>query len=128
MAMGHRLTPAVSQGILGHNGINHVSVNTDTMFLRKEVMHTNIHPPHCLPLNTRLLPVWDKHASRYESPSDPHTMKWEAGLVRTAVCPDQAQPQWEEILHRSATTGPSGKPSGSLVLAQENTQHFDLGR
>lgn len=43
------------------------------------------------------------------------------------VCLDQTQPQWEEILHHSLITEPSEKFSGSLMLAQENTQHFDFG-
>lgn len=45
-------------------------------------------------------------------------MKWEAGLVSSVVSPDQAQPQWEEILHHSLITEPSEKSSGSLMLAQ----------
>lgn len=65
IAVGQQLTPGVLQGTLDHNSINHVNVITNTMFWRKEVMHSNIHPPYCspnLPLNIQLLPVWDKHA------------------------------------------------------------------
>lgn len=39
--------PFAPHGTLDHNSINHVSVNSNTMLQRKQVMHTNIHPPQC---------------------------------------------------------------------------------
>lgn len=54
-----KLTPGVPQGTVDHNSINHVTVNTNTMFQRKEVMPTNVHPP----------PLLTKFALDYTAPA-----------------------------------------------------------
>lgn len=97
-------------------------------FREKRSCITNIPSSYCsqnLLLNTQLLPVWDKHTSLYES-----------SLAQT----HNGIGSWPSFNHGVPSSGSTTmgrnsaqlthhkKSSGSLMLAQENTQNFYFGK
>lgn len=97
-------------------------------FREKRSCITNIPSSYCsqnLLLNTQLLPVWDKHTSLYESslaPTHNGIGSWPSfnhGVPSSGST--TMGRNFAQLTHHE-------KSSGSLMLAQENTQNFDFGK